>query len=86
MVFAHRPGKNTGDTLDQCTAIDQSLDQLQSNYGEAFIRAHRNTLVAARHIKRLFRDGTGKYWITVGEKETPIAISRRNIAAVKATF
>lgn len=61
MVFAHSLGTSTNSTIDQSTAIDHSLDQLKTIHREAFIRAYRNTLVVARHIKRLFHDGTGKY-------------------------
>ena len=86
MVFAHSLGTSTNSTIDQSTAIDHSLDQLKTIHREAFIRAYRNTLVVARHIKRLFHDGTGKYWITVGNNKTPIAINHRGIAAIKSTF
>lgn len=86
MVFAHSRNKATNGVTDNITTVDQSLDQLEASHGDMFIRAHRSTLVSARHIKRLFRDGTGKYWITVGDNETPVAISRRKIAVIKASF
>ncbi|HAY46134.1 MAG TPA: hypothetical protein DCY55_07590 [Gammaproteobacteria bacterium] len=86
LVFAHSHIKTDNGITENITTVDQSLDQPQATYGDKFIRAHRSTLVSARHIKRLFRDGTGKYWITVGDIETLIAISRRKIAAIKASF
>jgi len=37
--------------------IDLSLAAVEASFGRAFVRAHRNWLVSAAHIKELERDG-----------------------------
>ena len=65
------------------TILDESLKELESAFGERFVRVHRNALVAVDYIVGLRRDG-GNYRIELaGVKETPL-ISRRMLPNVKA--
>ncbi|GAB2890748.1 LytR/AlgR family response regulator transcription factor [Microbulbifer echini] len=65
------------------TILDESLKELESEFGERFVRVHRSALVAAEHIIGLRRDG-GHYRIELdGVAEAPL-VSRRMLPSVKA--
>jgi two-component system response regulator AlgR len=62
--------------------IDESLRELELEFGDLFVRVHRNALVAIRHIEGLDRDGEGGYRIRI-EGAAALEISRRHVAAVR---
>jgi two-component system response regulator AlgR len=62
--------------------IDEPLRNLEVEFGDLFVRVHRNALVAVRHIEGLDRDNDGGYKIRIAGAE-PIEISRRHVAAVR---
>jgi two-component system response regulator AlgR len=67
--------------------FDESLNQLEEQYPERFIRIHRNTLVARQAIRELVRhhdavEGEGWAVRLVGI-EQPFMVSRRQIVEVK---
>ena len=82
LVFAKCQGGGKTET----SVIDKSLDQLEQELGETFLRVHRNCLVATQHVKRHFKDGTGQNWLALGDPEVPVQISRRNLARAKQLF
>jgi two-component system response regulator AlgR len=63
--------------------IDETLRDLEREFGELFIRVHRNALVAARHIVALDRLGDGHYQIRLNDVDESIDISRRHVASVR---
>lgn len=63
--------------------IDDSLKSLEEEYGERFMRIHRNSLVAVEHVDRLDRDSTGKYQICFRQIEDKLEVSRRMVATVR---
>ena len=63
--------------------IDETLRELEREFGELFIRVHRNALVAARHIIALDRLGDGHYQIRLNDVDEHIDISRRHVASVR---
>lgn len=63
--------------------IDETLRELEREFGELFIRVHRNALVAARHIVALDRLGDGHYQIRLSDVDESIDISRRHVASVR---
>ena len=63
--------------------IDETLRELEREFGELFIRVHRNALVAARHIAALDRLGDGHYQIRLSDVDESIDISRRHVASVR---
>ena len=76
-VVAHHDG---GETI-----LDESLKELESAFGERFVRVHRNALVAVDYIAGLRREG-GNYRVELaGVKEAPL-ISRRMLPSVKAVL
>ncbi|BBM01082.1 LytTR family DNA-binding domain-containing protein [Microbulbifer sp. GL-2] len=65
------------------TILDESLKELESEFGERFVRVHRSALVAAEHIIGLRRDGSHFRIELEGVAEAPL-VSRRMLPSVKA--
>jgi two-component system response regulator AlgR len=63
--------------------IDETLKELEEEFGERFLRVHRNALVAARYIIGLNRQTDGHYQIQLRDVEEPVDISRRHVAMVR---
>ena len=63
--------------------IPDTLKDLQQEFGESFVRVHRNALVALAHIVRLHRDERIGWCVELeGVEERPI-VSRRHLSEVK---
>lgn len=63
--------------------VDETLKELEEEFGERFVRVHRNALVAARFIVGLNRQADGHYQIQLKDVEEAVDISRRHVAAVR---
>ena len=63
--------------------IDETLRDLEQEFGELFVRVHRNCLVAAAHIECLERAGVGQARIRLRGVSEPLDVSRRHLAAVR---
>jgi two-component system response regulator AlgR len=63
--------------------IDETLKELEEEFGERFVRVHRNALVAARHITGLDRMADGHYQIRLRGIDEVVDISRRHVAGVR---
>jgi two-component system, LytTR family, response regulator AlgR len=67
--------------------IDESLNELQARLGDAFIRVHRNALVAKRAMQSLERrddaEGHEGWAVCVKPVEVWLEVSRRQLAAVR---
>ncbi len=74
LTVVHRSGE---------TLSDQTLKELEQKYQEQLLRVHRNTLVNTQHIEAMKRDSHGAYYLQLRGNESPIAISRRHVTAVK---
>ena len=80
LTFVH----TTHGTFD----IDLSLAAVESSFGRAFVRVHRNWLVNATHIKELERDGhETKLFVGAGvgdaAKGVRVPVARERAAAVR---
>jgi two-component system response regulator AlgR len=64
--------------------IDDTLKELEDEFGSRFIRVHRNALVSARHVIGLDRGDDGQYQIRLRGLDAGIDISRRHVADVRA--
>lgn len=63
--------------------IPDTLKELEREFGDRFLRVHRNALVARAHIVRLQRDDSGLWHVVLdGVKQCP-AVSRRHLAETK---
>ncbi len=64
--------------------IDDTLRELETEFGDLFVRVHRNALVAARYIEGLDRArDSGHYKIRMRDVEETLEISRRHVAGVR---
>jgi two-component system response regulator AlgR len=63
--------------------IDETLKELEEEFGEQFLRVHRNALVAARFITGLNRLSDGHYQVQLRDVEEAVDISRRHVAMVR---
>lgn len=63
--------------------IPDTLKELEQEFGDRFVRVHRNALVARAYITRLQRDESGAWQVVLeGVSECP-QVSRRHLASVK---
>lgn len=69
-------------TLGQ-VLIDDPLKELEEEFGERFLRIHRNSLVAVSQIDRLARDAGGKFVICFREIDEQLEVSRRMVASTR---
>ncbi len=63
--------------------IDDSLKSLEQEFPSLFIRIHRNTLVALRHIQGLGKDKEGNPCIILQGTEARLPVSRRHVSHVR---
>jgi len=63
--------------------IDDSLKSLEQEFPSLFIRIHRNTLVALRHIQGLDKDVEGNPCIVLLGIEARLPVSRRHVSHVR---
>lgn len=66
--------------------IEDSLRLLESEFGAAFVRIHRNALVAVKHLERIERDADGQYFVRLRGCAAPLAVSRRMAGELKDRF
>lgn len=63
--------------------IDETLKDLEDEFGERFVRIHRNSLVARRFIDGLEQIGTGHYQVRLRDTEERLIVSRRHVAGLR---
>jgi two-component system response regulator AlgR len=57
--------------------IEESLKSLESEFGDRFLRIHRNCLIAASALTELRRDADGQAHVVLRNVPTPLEVSRR---------
>ena len=65
--------------------IEESLKSLEEEFGERFVRIHRNCLVARHEILELRRGADGHMQALLRHGERPLEVSRRCVAALRET-
>ena len=63
--------------------IDETLQELETEFGSRFIRVHRNALVSTKYIEGLERNEEGQYQIRLRDIPTGIDISRRHVSSIR---
>ena len=63
--------------------IDDTLRDLEDEFGDQFVRVHRNALVGVRHVVGLDRSSDGHHQIRLKDVEENLDISRRYVAGVR---
>jgi two-component system response regulator AlgR len=62
---------------------DESLRQLEEEFADKFVRAHRSLLVAIAHIEALERTADGGYALRVRGRAEPVPVSRRQLTELR---
>ncbi len=68
---------------DGTLLIDDSLKSLEEEYGERFLRIHRNSLVALKYVEKLEKNAEGKCQICFRDIDDRLEISRRMVATTR---
>ena len=63
--------------------LDETLKELEEEFGARFIRVHRNALVSVKHIEAIERATQGQYQVRLADTEQRPIISRRHVSDVK---
>ena len=66
--------------------IEDSLRQLEAEFGAAFVRIHRNALVGVKYLERIERNSDGQYFVRLRGCEAPLGVSRRMAGELKERF
>jgi two-component system response regulator AlgR len=66
--------------------IEDSLRLLESEFGAAFARVHRNALVGVKYLERIERGGDGQYFVYLRGCSAPLQVSRRMATELKERF
>jgi two-component system response regulator AlgR len=63
--------------------VEDSLVNLEKEFGEHFLRIHRNALVATQSIKGIEKSPAGTWQVSFKELDAKLDVSRRHTAAVR---
>ena len=63
--------------------IDESLKDLEQEFGARFLRVHRNALVAVAQVERLEKDEAGHLQVYLRGRGEPLEVSRRLVSEVR---
>jgi two-component system response regulator AlgR len=66
--------------------IEDSLRLLEGEFGAAFVRVHRNALVAVKYLERIERSADGQYLVRLRGCAAPLAVSRRMAGELRERF
>lgn len=66
--------------------IDDTLKELEEEFGDLLLRVHRNALVVRAHIAGLERIALGQYRIKLADTSPGPQVSRRHLADVRRTL
>jgi two-component system response regulator AlgR len=63
--------------------IEDTLRDLETEFGERFVRVHRAALAAVRHVERLERTAAGQAQLRLRHLGEPLEVSRRHLPEVR---
>jgi two-component system response regulator AlgR len=63
--------------------IEESLKTLETEFGDRFVRIHRNCLVATERLSGLKRAADGRMFADVRDAPEPLEVSRRNLPGLR---
>jgi two-component system, LytTR family, response regulator AlgR len=66
--------------------IEDSLRLLESEFGSAFVRIHRNALAAVKYLEGIERISDGQYVVRLRGCDAPLQVSRRMAGELKERF
>lgn len=65
------------------TLIEDSLVNLEKEFGERFLRIHRNCIIAARELNGLEKTGDSSFSVTLKSADDKMEVSRRHLANIR---
>ncbi|HQU14518.1 MAG: DNA-binding response regulator [Chromatiales bacterium 21-64-14] len=68
---------------DREVLIEESLKGLEQEFGDRFLRIHRNALVAWAYVTGLERDVLGRVCVRLRDVVLPLEVSRRHLPQVR---
>lgn len=63
--------------------LDETLKELEEEFGERFLRTHRSALVSVQHIQAMERNSDGHYQVRLADTDHRPPVSRRHAGALK---
>ena len=66
--------------------IEESLKSLEEEFGERFVRIHRNCLVARHEVVELKRCPDGHVQAVLRHGKQPLEVSRRCVSGLRETL
>ena len=63
--------------------IDESLKSLEEEFGDRFMRIHRNALVATAFLDSLEKQSSGQWMVKIREIQETLEVSRRHMTQVR---
>jgi two-component system response regulator AlgR len=63
--------------------IDETLRELEDEFGDMFVRIHRGALVAKKHIESLVKGDDGQMQVRMRDIDDALDVSRRHLSAVR---
>lgn len=63
--------------------IDETLKDLEDEFGDRFVRIHRNSLVARRFIDGLEQVSAGHYQVRLKDTDERMTVSRRHVSGLR---
>lgn len=63
--------------------IDDTLRDLENEFGDKVVRIHRNALVMMDHLEGLERDARGHYQVKMRGVDEKLAVSRRHVSGLR---
>jgi two-component system response regulator AlgR len=63
--------------------IDDTLRELESEFGDRVVRIHRNALIMMDHLEGLERDPTGHYQVRMRGIDEKLDVSRRHVSGLR---
>lgn len=63
--------------------VDDALKDLEDEFGDMFVRIHRNALVGVRYITGIDKTTDGQHRLRLRDVEEPLDISRRHLPGVR---
>jgi two-component system, LytTR family, response regulator AlgR len=66
--------------------IEDSLRLLEGEFAAAFVRIHRNALVAVKYLEGIERGSDGQYFVRLRGSSARLAVSRRMAGELKERF
>lgn len=70
-------------TAEKELLIEDSLVNLEKEFGDRFLRIHRNALVATESINGVEKNPSGSWQITLDNTDNKLDVSRRHTASVR---